>query len=272
MVYFQKLHEMEYSGRGVTIGMTEQGHLFIGYTLTGRSSSSQARRLKIDEELKRIIIEVTDPVILSKGDPRLLVYDALAEYRGILFGSNGKQTGIIDDALQTVDKNTGGLVSMSITLDGAKSAGDILASVFDGERMIDGIDVTTFEPDAPNYTPRISGMVVDGPDSIDSYGALHILKRSQGDGEFPCRELVAFPLSHGIAHTITTYSGENIIPLPSFRGLPLEATVHGLTSADDLAQALFESIEGPDGANFQVSAGVILQRLSGPEFAVRNRF
>jgi len=52
----------------------------------------------------------------------------------------------------------------------------------------------------------------------------------------------------------------------------LEATVHGLTSADDLAQALFESIEGPDGANFQVSAGVILQRLSGPEFAVRNRF
>jgi IMP cyclohydrolase len=44
---FSKLKAMKYSGRGITIGMTTEGNSFIGYTLTGRSSSSQARKISL---------------------------------------------------------------------------------------------------------------------------------------------------------------------------------------------------------------------------------
>ena len=58
---FLKLKEMKYSGRGITIGMTLEGNPFIGYTLTGRSPSSQARKLVYDESLSTIRTDVTDP-------------------------------------------------------------------------------------------------------------------------------------------------------------------------------------------------------------------
>ena len=62
---FSKLKEMKYSGRGITIGMTSEGNPFVGYTLTGRSPSSQARKLVYDKSLSTIRTDVTDQEQLS---------------------------------------------------------------------------------------------------------------------------------------------------------------------------------------------------------------
>ena len=93
---FSKLKAMKYSGRGITIGMTLEGSPFVGYTLTGRSPSSQARKLVYDESLSTIMTDVTDPEQLKKGNPALLIYPAIVavEKRRII-ASNGVQTKLL---------------------------------------------------------------------------------------------------------------------------------------------------------------------------------
>ena len=85
------VEEMVYPGRVIIIGKSLSGEDVVMYALTGRSPSSQARMLLIDEAEKKIFVKPTDEDTLKTGNPELLVYPAVIYGSGIAV-SNGKQT------------------------------------------------------------------------------------------------------------------------------------------------------------------------------------
>jgi len=200
------LQAMEYPGRVILLGLAPSAtHGIVVYAITGRSPASLARKLELKDN--RIWTRPTDEETLKKGDPDLLVYPALSMFR-ILAVSNGKQTE------------------------------DVEASWTPGRQAEDVLKTAhakwSFEPDAPHFTPRISGSIVPGPAA-----ALAIIRRA-GDGS---AEKLVFPmnLSPGKAKLLATYAGRNENPLPSFRGDPLDVEILQ-TSGPDLAEAVYLSL------------------------------
>ena len=90
-----------------------------------------------------------------------------------------------------------------------------------------------FEPDGPNWTPRISGLL--GPNG--SY-KLSILKAADGTGRRCLRQTFEYPGQPGTGHFLHTYAGDGD-PLPSFAGEPEQVAVEG--DIDSLASAVWDS-------------------------------
>jgi IMP cyclohydrolase len=198
---------MEYPGRVIIIGQDTSGeHNVVVYAVTGRSASSQARKLECRKNV--VWTRPTDVKILEQGNPDLLVYPALSMSSRIIV-SNGKQT-------QDIVNQSGG------------SAKEVLDSV---------LKKWEYEPDAPIFTPRISGCIL-GPDQA----ALHIIKRGE-DGS-PERRSFCIRLCPGTGQFIATYSGENRDPLKPFQGSPPDIQIRE-KSAQDMAGAVYDSL-GPD--------------------------
>lgn len=183
---FQRhITENAYPGRGVVVGRDGSGAWVLIYWIMGRSDNSRNRRFTVAGGVVR-----TEPVDLSKvEDPSLIIYEALLERLGVQIVTNGDQTRTIHDALA--------------------AGGSFASALMTRDR----------EPDAPSYTPRISGM-------LDLSGAepsvqLAILKADRCD---PARTDRAFfcppPPTAGIGYGLTTYMGDGN-PLPSFTGDPL---------------------------------------------------
>jgi len=211
-----RLSDLAYPGRLIVIGRDRSGgHLIVVYAVTGRSPSSQARELVRRGEA--VWTRPTDPEALAKGNPDLLVYPALIFGRGIAVG-NGKQTSDID----------------------VRSAPNAIGAL-DG-----GLRKWSFEPDDPIFTPRISGCVLPG-----GAAALNIIRRGPG-GEAE-RQFFEFHPRPGEGRMISTYTGENVNPLPSFRGEPIELELAG-TSARATAEAVYAAL-GPKagGPDFRVA-------------------
>jgi IMP cyclohydrolase len=222
---------MEYPGRVIVIGMSPAGDQVVMYAITGRSPSSQARKLERAED--RILVKPTDEETLRSGDPELLIYPAIIIEKGIAV-SNGKQTE------------------------------DIPLRFSAAQRPIEVLDSALhrweYEPDEPNYTPRISGCVFNG-------AALSIIKR--GDNGSAIREYFELPLIAGRGRMIATYTGTNLNPLPSFSGEPLEVGLP-YRSADEAVTALYEAL-GPAGKNdFRVAAATVY-RAAETSVALKNR-
>jgi len=212
----EALKKMEYPGRVIALGRDPSDTFdVIVYAVTGRSPSSQARRL--EREGKSVVTKPTDPEVLKTGNPDLLVYPAII-LSGRAAVSNGKQTE-----------------------DVARAAPGPLISSLDTS-----LARWSFEPDAPIFTPRISGLL--GP---DGRAALCSIKRA-GDGS-PRRQYFEWTLASGRAEMIATYAGPNVNPLPVFFGepLPLELV---RDSAEDTASDFYEAL-GPEGgaADFRVA-------------------
>jgi IMP cyclohydrolase len=92
---------MAYPGRVVIIGKTPSGNLpFVVYCITGRSPSSQARRIVFEEA--RAVVRPTDDELLETGDPELLLYPAIMISQGIAV-SNGRQTSSIRRASSNME-------------------------------------------------------------------------------------------------------------------------------------------------------------------------
>jgi len=201
-----KLAAMEYPGRVIILGLdSSASHCIILYAITGRSASSQARKLELKDN--RVWTRPTDEEALKKGNPDLLVYPALSLFRSLAV-SNGKQTA------------------------------DVEASWAPGLRADEVLKIAhakwSFEPDAPNYTPRISGSVVPGPKV-----ALAIIRR-RGDGS---AERTVFPLKlqPGKGNLLSTYTGQNVDPLPSFLGDPLDVEIREI-NAQEMAEAVYKTL------------------------------
>lgn len=235
---------MEYPGRFIIVGRDRSGHHnVVVYGITGRSPSSQARKLVHDEAGKRIFVQPTDEKLFKTGNPDLLVYDALF-YSQSVSVSNGKQT---IDIQARYDMKAGPL--------------EVLASALRSWK---------YEPEEPNFTPRISGCV------RGETAALSIIKRdpsitsdhiSGGVGSgidakegFVVRQYFEQPLVPGMGKLISTYTGINANPLPSFVGEPLDVALRGISPfgiANNICDALAPN---KDASDYRVAVACLFSR------------
>ena len=170
----------EYPGRGIAVAKAPDGRqMFIAYFIMGRSENSRNRVFVKTED--GIRTEAYDPAKLA--DPSLIIYHPVRTMGSDLVVTNGDQTDTICEH------------------------GDFRK----------GLMTREYEPDSPNWTPRISAIVHE-----DGSFELSILKHSNGRclREFFCYE----GCDADKAYFISTYQGDGS-PLPTFAGEPLEVTV-----------------------------------------------
>ncbi|MFK7697626.1 IMP cyclohydrolase [Paenibacillus sp. HJGM_3] len=185
--HIRTLEANSYPGRGIIIGLTPDGtRLLQVYWIMGRSENSR-NRVFIGEENGFLRTEAKDPAKLS--DPSLIIYYPLRHTGGAHIVTNGDQTDTIYDALLS-----GGTFEQALAR-------------------------RTYEPDAPNFTPRISG-IVDLNDNQFAY-KLSILKTNANDESQTLRHFYTYEKAiPGYGHFISTYAGDGN-PLPSFQGEPV---------------------------------------------------
>jgi IMP cyclohydrolase len=192
-----ELKSNSYPGRGIIIGLTPDGSKFVQvYWIMGRSENSR-NRIFVAEPNGFLRTEAADPAKLS--DPSLIIYYPVRHTNGAHIVTNGDQTDTIYEALQN-----GG------TFEGA-------------------LATRTYEPDGPNFTPRISG-IVDLNDKQNAY-KLSILKSCDNDEAQTKRQYFHYDNAlAGYGHFISTYQGDGS-PLPSFAGEPKLAPLFGDAAA-----------------------------------------
>ena len=181
----QQLKENAYPGRGIIIGKTPDGTKAVtAYFIMGRSSNSRNRVFVEDGE--GIRTEAFDPSKLE--DPSLIIYAPVRVLGNKTIVTNGDQT---DTIYELMDKQ---------------------------QTFEQALRTREFEPDAPNYTPRISG-IMHIENGRYNY-AMSILKSNNGNPDACNRYTFAYtnPVS-GEGHFIHTYMQDGN-PLPSFEGEP----------------------------------------------------
>ncbi len=178
-----------YVGRGVVIGKTEDGkHAAVAYFIMGRSENSRNRVFALRDG-----VLYTEPYDVSRvEDPSLIIYAALRRTADRLIVTNGDQTDTAYDG------------------------------VLAGKSFADALAVREFEPDAPNFTPRISGMITFGKDGF-SY-EMSILKSADEVGSACNRFTFSYAALPGTGHFIHTYVTDGN-PIPTFGGEPERITV-----------------------------------------------
>jgi IMP cyclohydrolase len=249
---------MTYSGRGITAGMTARENVFVGYSLTGRSPASQARRLvkkPLPDGLPGFAIETepTNQQELEKGNPALLIYPAIIVLGDTVLASNGAQTRLLLESAKTISGESGGGGVMML-----------LRDAFKAPCMVGGIDITTYEPDGPNFTPRISAIVIGRQAGFHSVRCEHEGKREA---------YYLFDLKPGKGAVITTYEGGNEKPLLPFAREPAGVTVES-DSAPAIASCLYDATRGgrEAGDDFRVAVAVVILKGKGnAETAILNR-
>ena len=181
-----------YPGRGLVIGRSHGGDSWQQvYFIMGRSPNSRNRQFKVVDR----VLE-TQPFDTSKvEDPTLIIYEAMLELGPIFLVSNGDQTRTAFEGLNA------------------------------GRSLREALSEREREPDAPNYTPRITGMLDLSGDG--SAIALSILKANRSDPSLTDRSYY-YPSSPkvGEGYALTTYMGDGN-PLPSFLGDPLVLPIEG---------------------------------------------
>ena len=185
------LRENSYPGRGIVIGRTADGKKSaVAYFIMGRSQNSRNRVFTKTED--GIRTEAFDPSKMV--DPSLIIYRPVRRLGHITIVTNGDQTDTIYDC---VDK---------------------------GGEFEEALRTRTFEPDGPNWTPRISGMVTHAKQG--SFAAqLSILKSADGNGDYCQRYFFDYPaLPAGEGRFLHTYRCDGD-PIPSFEGEPERVAV-----------------------------------------------
>lgn len=231
----EALAKMEYPGRVIIIGESPEAHDVVLYAITGRSPASQARRLKLNKRYQQIFVKPTDKKLLKKGNPDLLVYPAIYVRWKAIAVSNGKQTRDIKAYFETQAKPVNVLVS----------------ALYKWE----------YEPDS-NYTPRISGCAING-------AALSIIKRG-ADGS-AVKHYFEVPLIAGKGKMITTYTGVNENPLPSFKGEPLDVGLPW-NNVEEAVDAMYDALGPKEGQpDFRVGVAGIYVKDGFASIKVKNR-
>jgi IMP cyclohydrolase len=210
----ENLSAMRYPGRGIILGRDLSGgrHVVV-YFITGRSASSQARKLVW--ESPTLWTRPTDEATLKKGQVDLLIYPAVIIGEAGLAVSNGKQTADIAKAARPESSPA--------------------------KNLEDGLRSWSFEPDAPIHTPRISGWL-----AADGRAALHIVKRAPNGSEERC--LFSLPvLRKGSGLLITTYAGRDGTLLPCFQGGPKRVCLTRARSAKEQAEGVYAALRPPRG-------------------------
>ena len=199
------LRENSYPGRGIVLGRSSDGrHAVIAYFIMGRSENSRNRVFSADGE--GIRTQAYDPSKLT--DPSLIIYAPVRvfhdENNTVTIVTNGDQTDTVYDGLAH------------------------------GMSFSDALRQRTFEPDGPNYTPRISG-------AVEGFGyVLSILKSANGNSDSVRRYYFEYPQPvAGEGHFIHTYRCDGN-PLPSFEGEPEQVSIEG--DIDSFTDRIWDSL------------------------------
>ena len=176
-----KLKNNTYPGRGIILGITPDGkNKVAAYFIMGRSANSRNR--VFTEETDGISTEAFDPTLLE--DSSLIIYHPVREVGDELIVTIGDQTDTIADAIR------------------------------EGGSFESGLRTRQFEPDGPNWTPRISGI-----QAKDGGYKLSILKSVDAEGSACVRQFFEYPPVPGLGHFIHTYVTDGN-PIPTFQGEP----------------------------------------------------
>ena len=197
------LSSNSYPGRGILLGRSaDNKKAVMAYFIMGRSVNSRNRIFAETED--GIRTRAFDESKMT--DPTLIIYHPVRTVGDTTIVANGDQSDTIRD----------GLLS--------------------GEVFAQSLRKRTFEPDAPNYTPRISG-ILHGDGSY----ALSILKSADGDPTSCRRQFFGYedPLA-GQAHFIHTYQCDGD-PLPAFEGEPRQVAI-AAPNAETLAQEMWKNL------------------------------
>ena len=200
-----ELKSNAYPGRGIIIGRSADGSKAVtAYFIMGRSVNSRNRVFVEDGE--GIRTQAHDPALLS--DPSLIIYAPVRVLGNKTIVTNGDQT---DTIYEGMDKQ--------LTFEQSLRSRE-------------------FEPDGPNYTPRISG-IMHIENGTYNY-AMSILKSNNGNPDAVNRYTFAYesPVA-GEGHFIHTYMHDGN-PLPSFEGEPKLVVIEG--NIDDFTKMIWDSL------------------------------
>ena len=178
------LKDNTYPGRGIVIGKTPDGtKAMTAYFIMGRSENSRNRIFT--EKNGEVFTEPFDAARVQ--DPSLIIYAAIRTFGNNLVVTNGNQTDTIVEGLQA------------------------------GKDFAAALESREFEPDGPNFTPRISGMLTFGEGTF-TY-RMSILKSADPEGSACNRFTYSYAPKDGLGHFIHTYVCDGN-PIPTFQGEP----------------------------------------------------
>ena len=203
-----------YVGRGIIIGKSEDGtKACFAYFIMGRGVNSR----------NRIFVEKGDEVVIypfdeSKvEDPSLIIYSPVRKIGNHVIVTNGNQTDTVYDAV--------------------KAGGTFSAALATRE----------FEPDGPNFTPRISGMLTF--EDNDFTYEMSILKSIDEQGSDCCRYTYSYPSKAGLGHFIHTYICDGN-PIPTFCGEPERVSIPN--DIDEFKSEIWNSLDSENKISLYV--------------------
>ncbi len=179
-----RLQKNSYPGRGIVMGKNQSGsHLVQIYWIMGRSENSRNRLFTLEHDIIK-----TEPKEASKmTNPELIIYQAVRHLENYYIVSNGVQTDTIYAALQ------------------------------EGNSFGAGFKKYVYEPDSPNYTPRIAGLI--NLQTGEPIFQMAIVKKSVMNSA-PIYSFFEYSrIENGYGYCLHTYEKDET-PLPSFAGEP----------------------------------------------------
>ncbi len=192
-----------YPGRGIVVGKSEDGKkLAVAYFIMGRSQNSRNRIFR--EEGEDVTIYPFDASKVE--DPSLIIYSPIRRLGDNLIVTNGDQTDTIYDFLKN------------------------------GDTFEEALETREFEPDGPNWTPRISALAM--LDDSNSY-KMSILKAQDSEGTDCARYTYSYKLQSGLGHFIHTYRCDGN-PIPTFEGEPERVAIPD--SAKELSEEIWANL------------------------------
>lgn len=194
-----------YPGRGIILGISPDASKMVSaYFIMGRSENSRSRVFVKDGD-DLVIVPFDEEKV---EDPSLIIYHPLRVYKDYIIVTNGDQTDTIRDYL---DRQ---------------------------ETFADALRSRKFEPDEPNWTPRISGIQWVSHKNIPYY-KMSILKAGDPDGIICNRFFYEYEGAPGLGHFIHTYETDGN-PIPTFQGEPKRVDIPG--DINDFAEEIWNSL------------------------------
>jgi len=203
-----------YPGRGIILGKTPDGRKAVAaYFIMGRSANSRNR---IFTEKEGEVFTVPFDASLVQ-DPSLIIYAAIRRLKNQLIVTNGDQTDTIYEGLA------------------------------DGKTFSEALESRCFEPDGPNFTPRISGMMTFAENDVTYQ--MSILKSIDAEGSACARYTFAYPSQAGLGHFLHTYVTDGN-PIPTFQGEPERIQIEN--DPDEFTKHIWEALDAENRISLYV--------------------
>ena len=198
----ERLDGNTYPGRGIVLGITEDGKKAVAaYFIMGRSVNSRNR--VFIQEPDGIRTEAHDPALMK--DPHLIIYHPVRTLGNGLIVTNGDQTDTIWEYAAR------------------------------GESWEAALRTRCFEDDGPNWTPRISGL-----QAKDGSYKMSILKAADPEGAACARFFWEYPATAGLGHFLHTYVCDGNPVIPTFQGEPERVAIDG--TIDSFTEMLWQNL------------------------------